>query len=93
LLSPSRPRNFGESDSNERSGDSPGGFDPALGCKDKAVEARLFSNPIEFDGIAVAQPVLNDPVIMPPPAKRLILPRAEEVSGSADAAQAGNCRP
>jgi len=59
--------------------DGPGGFDPALGCEDKAVEARLFSNPIEFDGIeigiiqlfpnaekldgiAIAQPVLNDVV-------------------------------
>ena len=59
--------------------DGTGGFDPALGCEDKAVEARLFSNPIEFDGIeigiiqlfpnaekldgiAVAQPVLNDVV-------------------------------
>jgi hypothetical protein len=33
--------------------DGPGGFDPALGSEDKAVEARLFSNPIEFDGIEI----------------------------------------
>ena len=33
--------------------DGRGGFDPALGCEDKAVEARLFSNPIEFDGIEI----------------------------------------
>jgi hypothetical protein len=59
--------------------DGAGGFDPALGCEDKGVEACLFSNPIEFDGIeigiiqllpnaqkfdgiAVAEPVLNDVV-------------------------------
>ena len=33
--------------------DGTSGFDPALGCKDKAVEAGLFSNPIEFDGIEI----------------------------------------
>lgn len=39
-----------------RPGDKTGGagrFDPALGCEGEAIEARLLSNPIEFDGIKI----------------------------------------
>jgi hypothetical protein len=36
--------------------DGAGRFDPALGGEDKTIEARLFSNPIEFDGIAFQFP-------------------------------------
>ena len=33
--------------------DGAGRFDPALGGEDKTIEARLVSNPIEFDGIEI----------------------------------------
>jgi hypothetical protein len=31
--------------------DGPGFFDPLFGCQNETVEAGLFFNPIEFDGI------------------------------------------